>query len=187
MPLPELGPDAALGFSLLYTVELTVTGPGGADTLTRTDYVLVQEPAPQTVFLPLGDAKIKSTNPWTNYGSDTALRVRDRYSSVAWERSGSRIWSSSAEVFRPMVNSGFGPCSCAQPPLSPSMPARVITATKMLGGGEEATITFDVSGLEVGGDYTPGVFIGTDYNQDIVWSDGYFVRAPGGVNAPVAP
>ena len=30
--------------------------------------------------------------------------------------------------------------------------------------------------------YTPGVFIGTDYNQDIVWSDGYFVRSPGGVN-----
>jgi type II secretory pathway pseudopilin PulG len=33
------------------------------------------------------------------------------------------------------------------------------------------------------GDYTPGTFIGTDYDQDIVWSDGYFVRAPGGVNA----
>ena len=31
--------------------------------------------------------------------------------------------------------------------------------------------------------YTPGTFIGTDYDQDIVWSDGYFVRAPGGVNA----
>ncbi len=34
-----------------------------------------------------------------------------------------------------------------------------------------------------GTDYTPGTFIGTDYNQDIVWSDGYFVRTPGGVNA----
>jgi prepilin-type N-terminal cleavage/methylation domain-containing protein len=34
-----------------------------------------------------------------------------------------------------------------------------------------------------GGFYTPGFFIGTDYDQDIVWSDGYFVRAPGGVNA----
>jgi general secretion pathway protein G len=31
--------------------------------------------------------------------------------------------------------------------------------------------------------YTPGFFIGTDYDQDIVWSDGYFVRAPGGVKA----
>jgi prepilin-type N-terminal cleavage/methylation domain-containing protein len=34
-----------------------------------------------------------------------------------------------------------------------------------------------------GGFYTPGVFIGTDYDQDIVWSDGYFVRAPAGVKA----
>ncbi|HVR30799.1 MAG TPA: prepilin-type N-terminal cleavage/methylation domain-containing protein [Thermoanaerobaculia bacterium] len=33
------------------------------------------------------------------------------------------------------------------------------------------------------GEYTPGTFIGTDYDQDIVWSDGYFVRTPGGVNA----
>ncbi|MEE2776186.1 MAG: prepilin-type N-terminal cleavage/methylation domain-containing protein [Acidobacteriota bacterium] len=38
-------------------------------------------------------------------------------------------------------------------------------------------------GSESGSTYTPGVFIGTDYNQDIVWSDGYFVRSPGGVNA----
>ena len=39
-------------------------------------------------------------------------------------------------------------------------------------------------GLEsMGGDYTPGTFIGTDYEQDIVWSDGYFVRTAGGVNA----
>jgi prepilin-type N-terminal cleavage/methylation domain-containing protein len=38
-------------------------------------------------------------------------------------------------------------------------------------------------GSESGTEYTPGFFIGTDYDQDIVWSDGYFVRAPGGVNA----
>ena len=38
-------------------------------------------------------------------------------------------------------------------------------------------------GYETDGTYTPGFFIGTDYDQDIVWSDGYFVRAPGGVNA----
>ena len=38
-------------------------------------------------------------------------------------------------------------------------------------------------GTEEGTQYTPGFFIGTDYDQDIVWSDGYFVRAPGGVNA----
>jgi type II secretory pathway pseudopilin PulG len=38
-------------------------------------------------------------------------------------------------------------------------------------------------GTAQGTEYTPGFFIGTDYDQDIVWSDGYFVRAPGGVNA----
>jgi prepilin-type N-terminal cleavage/methylation domain-containing protein len=38
-------------------------------------------------------------------------------------------------------------------------------------------------GAAGGPDYTPGSFIGTDYDQDIVWSDGYFVRSPGGVNA----
>ena len=38
-------------------------------------------------------------------------------------------------------------------------------------------------GQPFGTAYTPGTFIGTDYDQDIVWSDGYFVRAPGGVNA----
>jgi prepilin-type N-terminal cleavage/methylation domain-containing protein len=30
------------------------------------------------------------------------------------------------------------------------------------------------------GSYTVGPFIATDYNQDMVWSDGYFVRWPGG-------
>ena len=29
--------------------------------------------------------------------------------------------------------------------------------------------------------YTVGAFVATDYNQDIVWSDGYFVRWPGSV------
>jgi len=30
------------------------------------------------------------------------------------------------------------------------------------------------------GTYTPGAFITTDYDQDIVWADGFFVRVPGG-------
>lgn len=29
--------------------------------------------------------------------------------------------------------------------------------------------------------YTVGPYVATDYDQDIVWSDGYFVRWPGGV------
>lgn len=32
-----------------------------------------------------------------------------------------------------------------------------------------------------GGTYTMGPFIATDYNQDIVWADGFFVRYPAGV------
>ena len=28
--------------------------------------------------------------------------------------------------------------------------------------------------------YTPGAFITTDYDKDIVWADGFFVRVPGG-------
>jgi azurin len=36
----------------------------------------------------------------------------------------------------------------------PEGDARVLAATKMIGGGEETTISFDPSMLEVGGDYT---------------------------------
>ena len=32
-----------------------------------------------------------------------------------------------------------------------------------------------------GGTYTMGPFVATDYNQDIVWADGFFVRYPAGV------
>jgi prepilin-type N-terminal cleavage/methylation domain-containing protein len=35
----------------------------------------------------------------------------------------------------------------------------------------------------VGGQYTVGGFVATDYVQDIVWANGGFVRAPGKVNA----
>ncbi len=31
--------------------------------------------------------------------------------------------------------------------------------------------------------YTNGTFLGTNYDGDIVWSDGYFVRVPGGLNS----
>ncbi|MEM8961069.1 MAG: prepilin-type N-terminal cleavage/methylation domain-containing protein [Acidobacteriota bacterium] len=33
-----------------------------------------------------------------------------------------------------------------------------------------------------GGNWNSGAFIGTDYDQDIVWADGYMIRYPGGVN-----
>jgi azurin len=42
--------------------------------------------------------------------------------------------------------------------------ARVLAATDVVGGGSETTITFDISGMEAGGDYTyfcsfPGHFV----------------------------
>lgn len=36
-------------------------------------------------------------------------------------------------------------------------------------------------GNKPSGTYTPGPFIATDYDQDILWADGYFVHWPGGV------
>ena len=41
--------------------------------------------------------------------------------------------------------------------------------------GKDKTMTGDT--------YTVGPFIATDYNQDMVWSDGYFVRWPGGTGS----
>jgi azurin len=46
----------------------------------------------------------------------------------------------------------------------PAGDARVLAATDVVGGGSETTITFDMSGLEAGGDYTyfcsfPGHFV----------------------------
>ncbi len=40
------------------------------------------------------------------------------------------------------------------PDFVPANDARVLAATAVIGGGEEVTITFDISGLEAGGDYT---------------------------------
>jgi prepilin-type N-terminal cleavage/methylation domain-containing protein len=35
--------------------------------------------------------------------------------------------------------------------------------------------------------YTVGAFVATDYDRDIVWAGGFFVRWPGGVTTDVAP
>ena len=43
--------------------------------------------------------------------------------------------------------------------------------------GRDGDGSFDISG----GSYTIGPFIPTDYDQDIVWADGFFVRWPGGL------
>ena len=50
------------------------------------------------------------------------------------------------------------------PNFVPEGDARVIAATPVIGGGDEVSVTFDISGLEAGGDYTyfcsfPGHFV----------------------------
>ncbi len=50
------------------------------------------------------------------------------------------------------------------PNFVPADDERIIAATRVIGGGEETSVTFDVSGLEAGGDYTyfcsfPGHFV----------------------------
>ena len=54
--------------------------------------------------------------------------------------------------------------SAGPPNYLPADDARVLAATTMIGGGEETSVTFDLSGLETGGDYTyfcsfPGHFV----------------------------
>ncbi len=44
--------------------------------------------------------------------------------------------------------------SAGAPEYLPEGDERVIAATPVIGGGEETSITFDISGLEAGGDYT---------------------------------
>lgn len=50
------------------------------------------------------------------------------------------------------------------PDFLPAEDERVIAKTEVIGGGEEVSVTFDLSGLEAGGDYTyfcsfPGHFV----------------------------
>jgi len=54
--------------------------------------------------------------------------------------------------------------SAGPPNYLPAGDARVIAATNVIGGGEETSVTFDISSLEAGGDYTyfcsfPGHFV----------------------------
>lgn len=44
--------------------------------------------------------------------------------------------------------------SAGAPNFLPSGDPRVIAATSIIGGGEETSVTFDISGLQAGGDYT---------------------------------
>ena len=53
--------------------------------------------------------------------------------------------------YRPLADDAL---AAGAPSYIPEGDARIIAATKLVGGGEETSVTIDVSGLEVGGDYT---------------------------------
>jgi azurin len=65
------------------------------------------------------------------------------------------------EDYMPVAQAGQ---SAGPPEYLPANDERVIAATAVIGGGEEVSVTFDMSGLEAGGDYTyfcsfPGHFV----------------------------
>ena len=51
-----------------YTVSLTATNAAGSDTITLPGYINATLPPPITTFLPVADAKVKSSSPSNNYG-----------------------------------------------------------------------------------------------------------------------
>ena len=55
------------------------------------------------------------------------------------------------ENYLPLANDAQ---EAGPPNYLPEGDARVIAATDTIGGGEETSVTFDISGLEAGGDYT---------------------------------
>lgn len=70
-----------------------------------------------------------------------------------WVLSETSVWQAVAQAGQ-----------AAGPPYVPAGDDRVLAATDLIGGGEETSVTFDISGLEAGGDYTyfcsfPGHFV----------------------------
>jgi PKD repeat protein len=60
----------------LYTVSLTVGNAVGSDTETKVDYVSVTPAPPQVTLTPTDDARVRSSSPGSNYGSDVVLRAK---------------------------------------------------------------------------------------------------------------
>jgi len=62
-----------------YTVTLTAANAGGADTVTKTAFIVVSAPGgggTAATFLPTADANVQSGSPTKNYGTATSLRAR---------------------------------------------------------------------------------------------------------------
>ncbi len=70
------GPDHTYATPGLYTVSLTVSGPGGSDSLTRTDYITVNEPAPVADFF---GAPLSGIAPFTVVFTNTSTGAITSY------------------------------------------------------------------------------------------------------------
>jgi PKD repeat protein len=60
----------------LYTVSLTATNAVGSDTETKLDYISVSAPPAEVTLAPTDDARVRSSAPTSNYGSDVVLRAK---------------------------------------------------------------------------------------------------------------
>jgi PKD repeat protein len=60
----------------VYDVSLAASNGYGTGQLTKAEHVIALPPAGARNFAPSADARVASSNPTSNYGSDTALRVR---------------------------------------------------------------------------------------------------------------
>ncbi len=60
-----------------YTVTLHVQNSLGADSQTMAGYITAEEPSTTITLMPVADARVKSTSPSNNYGTEDMLRLRD--------------------------------------------------------------------------------------------------------------
>jgi PKD repeat protein len=80
-----------------YTVSLTVTGPGGSDTLTKTDYIEITTPPPLPTLLSIGvtpetaSIEIGSTQQYTVIGTYSDSTMADITNDVAWTSSDTSV------------------------------------------------------------------------------------------------
>lgn len=59
--------------------------------------------------------------------------------------------------------------------------ANLLAGNVMISCSKGRDNSYDATPGQCNGDWTPGPFVATDYDRDIVWADGYLVQYPGKV------
>jgi len=72
----EADPTHTYADAGVYDVSLTASNAAGSSTKLRAGLVTALPPPPAQTFLPTADAKVKSSSPTSNYGTEPDLRVR---------------------------------------------------------------------------------------------------------------